>query len=162
MEKKKRICLQANGNELSDLTPKIILSLPICCHKTGDLVSKAVKLIIEKCMGLNPESSFTSVATDGDPHRRNIFNSMRQENENLIELKPLKHFHQKFLLGKYGINYDTKHLVKRIRSAIIGSQTMQLIKRPISKTNVKILLQTTEKTPTFIDNIIDVMPLLYQ
>ena len=47
-------------------------------------------------------------------------------------LKELKLFDQDLLFGQYGVNYDDKHLVKRLRSLVISQ------KRDIKLINVKL------------------------
>lgn len=106
---------------VQDSTQKIILNLPVCCHKNGSIIEEAIQAIVQEFNALNPLSSILNIATDGDPNRRKAINSMRSTNKYLSELKTLKHFEQQFLLGEFGVNYDPKHIIKRLRSAIIGN-----------------------------------------
>lgn len=74
------------------------------------------------------------MATDGDLNRRRIVNSLRVENCMLDELKKLELFDQQLLFGTMGINYDPKHLAKRLRGMLISDKrSIVTIKRGFNK-----------------------------
>ena len=58
--------------------------------------------------------TLVNLATDGDLNRRCTINTLRSENM-LEELKGLELFDQNLFLGSLGVNYDPKHLSKRLR-----------------------------------------------
>lgn len=128
-----------------DRTQKIILNLPICSHKNGELITQAIQTIVNEFNTLNPSSEILNFATDGDPNRRKAVNKMRSSNKFLTELMFLRHFDQKFVLGEFGVNYDPKHIIKRLRSALIGNTSIQLIKRQFSKEDIRLLLRENTK-----------------
>ena len=136
------VAISGISDNQTDKTPRIICNFPICSHKNRDIIKKVIQEIDCTFSQFNPHSKLVNFATDGDPNRRNILNEMHRENERLIELKSLKHFDQKFLLGKYGINFDPKHIVKSLRSSFLGKQTFQLNKLPISSEIIKFFLKT--------------------
>jgi hypothetical protein len=150
------VTLSAISNNQSDKNPKVICNLPICSHKNSETLKTVIKEIRNNFHSLNPDSKIVNVATDGDPYRRNVLNEMREENQFLDELKLLKHFDQQFLLGKYGINYDPKHIVKRIRSYLIGKKSFQLIKVPITRDVLKFfLIKKSKETQEHINHLMD-------
>ncbi len=114
--------------------PRPILVSPICCHSNDELIRSALSAIIASFDQLNPLSTILNVATDGDSSRRLTLNSMRQPQTHLKCLLNLDLFDQNLLLGKYGINFDAKHIVKRLRSLIISTKrNIKLIKTSVSR-----------------------------
>ena len=80
-----------------------------------------------------------NVATDGDHYRRKALNHLRTESENPV-FRQMKFFNKKFIFGKYGLNFDVKHLIKRIRGIIISEKrNICLVKRSFSRTNIEVI-----------------------
>ena len=78
------------------------------------------------------------MATDGDACRRLVVNSLKSQNFVLEELKDLELFNQEFLFGSIGVNFDVKHLVKRLRGILISvARETTLIKRPFNKQHLR-------------------------
>ncbi len=151
------VTLSAITNNSDDKIPKILCNMPLCSHKNGNVIKDIINEIDSTFERLNPNSNIVNVATNGDPYRRNILNQMREENKDLNELKHLPHFHQQFLLGKYGINFDPKHVIKRIRSAIIGNKSFQLNKLSISKDTIRyVLLNSKKEDVSTINHLMDI------
>ncbi len=67
----------------------------------------------------NNSLSLVNVETDGDLNRRKAFNTLRKPNTELKELLELPLFEKNMFDGDKGINYDPKHLAKRIRGIFI-------------------------------------------
>lgn len=84
----------------SDNYPRPVVISPICSHSNDELVSEAIKLIIESFHSLNPGSSIVNVATDGDASRRKTLNKLRSPQTKFSVLKRLQLFDQNLLLGK--------------------------------------------------------------
>jgi hypothetical protein len=95
------------------------------------------------------------MATDGDACRRLVVNSLKSQNFVLEELKDLELFNQEFLFGSIGVNFDVKHLVKRLRGILISvARETTLIKRPFNKQHLRELFPTS-KYPT-IESLLNV------
>ena len=136
----------------NDHTPKPIICIPICSHENGHLVSDIIRCIITEFKRLNPNSVIVNLATDGDLNRRKMLNKYREANQENHILSQLKLFPQNFLLGKFGINFDPKHLVKRLRGIIISDKrSITLIKRPINKSILAMIYQNHNKIETLIN-----------
>jgi hypothetical protein len=104
-----------------------ILIVPICSHNLENY--KEILEIIEfQFEALKPNALILNVATDGDKYRRKIYNSLRRlKPSQIFDDMPL--FYNHFLFGKWGINYDWKHLTKRFRGISISkTRSMTLIK----------------------------------
>ena len=96
-----------------DIIPKPILVLPVCSH-TFPQVTDAIQNIIEIFERLNETATLTNVSTDGDPYRRKVLEELRQPSNKTL-FSQMKYFDKNLFLGRYGINYDIKHLIKRIK-----------------------------------------------
>ena len=121
--------------------PTPIVISPICNHSNDEFVRESIKEIIRSFTNLNPESNIVNVATDGDSSRRKTLNSLRCIQTEFKSLVNLKLFDQNLLFGRYGINFDAKHLVKRLRSLIISEKRdCKLINLNINRFHVADLL----------------------
>ncbi len=126
-------------DKISTLKPIIIV--PICSHSFDKLLDiiKEIETVFEK---FNPEANILNVATDGDKNRRKLFNTYRRinfDNTEAFDKMPL--FDQYFLFGKWGVNYDWKHLTKRIRGILISkTRSITLIKHSINKATIETFL----------------------
>ena len=90
-----------------------------------------------------------NIATDGDHARRKTLNQMKKLNHSLPVLKLLKNFDRNLVCGEYSVNYDPKHLAKRIRSIMISSsRTMLLNKVQINSNQVEALLKSKNISQT--------------
>ncbi|CAF0901890.1 unnamed protein product [Brachionus calyciflorus] len=70
----------------TDIIPRPILVLPICCHSNENLISNSIKIIIETFERICPDGQILNVATYGDPNRRVALNLLRKPNETFISL----------------------------------------------------------------------------
>ena len=126
----------------SDYMAKPVLILPICSHKYEEQ-GAIVRSIIDIFSRVNPAAKILTVATDGDPFRRRLLNDLRwpsSSNENL-ELKGLHLFDNRLLLGSHGINFDAKHLAKRLRGILISEKReIKCISRSINKSLLKLCI----------------------
>jgi hypothetical protein len=104
----------------SDNYPRPILISPICNHSNETLLIESIKEIATQFKELNSDAFLVNVATDGDPSRRKTLNSMRRPQRHLKALHGLPFFDQNLLLGYLGINFDAKHIIKRLRSLIVS------------------------------------------
>ena len=100
-----------------DIIPKPILIIPICNHTNTCMLNEILPKIVDGFKELNPASKLVNLATDGDPNRRKVLNSMRMPNLSLPALRELKFFDQNLFLGNMSINYDPKHLLKRLNQS---------------------------------------------
>lgn len=123
-----------------DITPRVVLTLTICCHDDQYLIVEIVETVVKVFNDLNPHSRLINFASDGDPARRKAMNSLRIENTCLPALKDLKLFDQQLILGKMGFNLDPKHSPKRRLLAISDTKSITLIKKSINKVNFRLLL----------------------
>ena len=77
---------------------------------------------------------------------------MRSKNCNLEILYELQYFDQNFLLGKFGINFDPKHLIKRMRGMLISNtRSITVIKRPFNKKYLENQLKDVPSIEYFLD-----------
>lgn len=122
-----------------DIVPRPILVFPLCSH-TFPEIKEAICQTISIFNEFNPDSHIINIATDGDHYRRKLINDMRQlSNKSIFYRMPL--FSPDFVLGKFGLNFDIKHLIKRIRSLLISdSRSIQLINRPLNKSHIMTML----------------------
>lgn len=126
----------------SDNYPRPVLISPICNHSNDNLVRNAIKEIVSNFHSLNTGSHIVNVATDGDTSRRKTLNSLRSPQTHLTVLHRLPLFDQNLLLGRYGINFDAKHLIKRLRSLIISSKRdVKLIQVKVNRFSLGELLK---------------------
>ena len=132
-----------------DLTPKPIIIVPICSHESYGLLEEAIPNIIQSFKTLNKNAILLNIATDGDHARRKTLNQMKKLNHSLPVLKLLKNFDRNLVCGEYSVNYDPKHLAKRIRSIMISSsRTMLLNKVQINSNQVEALLKSKNISQT--------------
>ena len=135
---------------LSDIsissTPKPVLILPICDHSSlFDVQRRAIIAIIETFEKENSEAKICSIGTDGDPSRRKLLNSLRKDNQNFPDLRFMNHFDANCLLGRIGINYDPKHLLKRFRGIFISDvKNIVFCKLPINKSHLRMILKDAD------------------
>jgi hypothetical protein len=135
---KEALCVTICEVSSSDLVPKPVKVLPVCC-KTLPNIGKIIKSVIDIFAEINTEAVMLNVATDGDHYRRKASNHLRTESDNPV-FRQMKIFNNKFIFGKYGLNFDVKHLIKRIRGIIISEKrNICLIKRSFSRTNIEVI-----------------------
>lgn len=114
-----------------------ILVVPLCCKSNADFIVLMIKIIADE-FECYPNCKLINVASDGDSSRRKALNSLRHTNIHLNALTDLQFFSQKLLFGRYSVNYDPKHLVKRFRGIFISDKReIQLIDRVINKDLIK-------------------------
>ena len=102
-------------------TQKPVVILPICDHSSLFVVQKqAILSAIENFELENEDAKICSIGTDGYPSRRKILNSLRRDHNDFSELKFMKYCDAFCLLGRIGINYGPKHLLKRFRGILIS------------------------------------------
>ena len=116
--------------------------MPICSHTNSSQQLQIIKGIQDYFESENPNSILLNVATDGDVCRRSLLKSARMD---ILDkscdffLMPL--FDTKILLGKYSINFDPKHLTKRLRGMLISeNRNIILINKAFNKEHIKILI----------------------
>jgi hypothetical protein len=128
-----------------DITPRPILVLPICDHKNESLILEIIPEIIKQFNVHNKDASLVNLASDGDSNRRKALNKLRKKNNSLPIIEDLKLFDQMFLIGELGIDYDIKHIIKRLRSSIISeTNEIILIKKTVNKCHLRKLLAGEE------------------
>ncbi len=127
---------------IDDNVPRPIVILPICSHNSKEQMN-ILKYIIEQFEVLNPCSNLINIATDGDLNRRTCIKQNRipiADRDSIFYKMVL--FDCNLLFGKYGVNFDVKHLVKRIRGILISDKrNIILIKHPINKSHLELLLK---------------------
>jgi hypothetical protein len=106
--------------------PKVVLLLPICSHDCISILETSILFI--KSVIDESASKLVNIASDGDGKRRKLFNNLRITQEHLEELKRLHLFDQTLVYGRFSINYDPKHLVKRLRGMLISRSSKKEIK----------------------------------
>ena len=123
-----------------DTIPRPIIIFPLCCHRLFE-IKNVVQEIINIFNDINPKGKICNIATDGDPFRRKLLNNERELSKiSLFNCMPI--FSNRLLYGYFGINFDVKHLIKRIRGIIISEKRdIRLVKRSINKSHVKRFLQ---------------------
>ena len=110
--------------------------MPICC-KTLPILKTIFKAIKEVFIEKNPSAVLLNLATDGDPYRRKLLTSLRQPSG---LLDSLDYFNSDLMFGEISINFDVKHLLKRLRGILISNcRQMCLVKRKISKSSISSL-----------------------
>ncbi len=120
--------------------PKPIYILPVCCHTVNKL-EQIIKCIIDKFYKYNSNAHIVEIATDGDTFRRKILNSMRTFQIGFDEFYEMKYFDNRFVHGKIGLNFDFKHLIKRLRGILIAEKrSITLIKHAINKSSIQLFL----------------------
>ncbi len=118
--------------------PIVVLVLPICSHECTDLLKSAIECIQNKIE--SSSSTLINIATDGDGTRRKFFESQKKIQNYLPELAVLEHFDQSLLYGTLSIDYDVKHLIKRVRTSVVSKsdkKTIITIKTPFNKLHMK-------------------------
>jgi hypothetical protein len=91
----------------------------------------------------NESAIVVNMATDGDPSRRNALDRMREPNTSLPVLHEMPFFSTNLLYGEFGIDFDIRHIIKRIRGMLISStRTITLIKRSFDRQNIELLLES--------------------
>jgi hypothetical protein len=121
-----------------DSVLKPIKIAPTCAKYLNEF-ENIIREIIRNFNEMNPNSKIINLATDGDTYSRNILNNLRSKchDSSLVSLKYLSF---DLVLGKYGVNFDMKHLIKRLRGILISEKRhICFIKRKISKTNLEVL-----------------------
>lgn len=114
-----------------DVTPKPLLIVPVCNHTYGAF-AQHLTTIIDCIESSNPQATILNIATDGDHFRRKLLNELRRPSS--IALNVLPYFSTQLVLGKFTLNFDVKHLVKRLRGILISNnRSITLIKRPINR-----------------------------
>lgn len=132
-----------------DLTPRPILFAPICSHQSYGLLEMAIPNIEKSLKKLNKNAVMVNIASDGDAARRKTLNKMRRLNKSLPVLKLLNNFDLNLVCGEYSVNFDPKHIVKRIRSIIISkSRSMLLNKIHVNVCQVEELLKINNYSNT--------------
>ncbi len=129
----------ASNNE--EITPKPIMVIPICTHKSNS-ISSIVSYAIRKFHENNKNARIVAIATDGDPTRRKILKSFLQPTSHHLSsiTNELRYFDQEAILGNIGLSFDPKHLIKRLRGFIISDKrSMTLSKTPITKQHIRML-----------------------
>ena len=128
-----------------DSTPRPIIFAPICSHKSYGLLEKAIPHIAESFKNHNKDAVLLNIETDGDPARRKTLNSMRRPNKSLPSLKLLNNFDLNLVCGDYSVNFDAKHIVKRIRSCIISpTRSILLSKVHLNSRHVEMLFKSNK------------------
>ena len=124
---------------VSDVVPKPILVVPVCSHTLPQIVS-FIETSIATFESQNENAFITNISTDGDPYRRKVLEEQRRPCYD-FNVSQMKYFDNNLFLGKYGINYDIKHLIKRIRGIIISpKRSITLIKRSINREHIEAYL----------------------
>ena len=133
---KEALCITIGAMRAEDNIPKPIILLPICC-KTLPILKTIIKTIKEVFIEKNPSAVLLNLATDGDPYRRTLLTSLRQPSG---LLDSLDYFNSDLMFGEISINFDVKHLLKRLRGILISNcRQMCLVKRKISKSSISSL-----------------------
>ena len=84
---------------------------------------------------------------------------MRLKYCNIEILYELQYFDQNFLLGKFGINFDPKHLIKRMIFMLISNtRSITVIKRLFNKKYLEKLLKDVPS----IDHLLDLKDIHYK
>ena len=122
--------------------PKPIVLLPICSHTNSSQQLQIIKTIQDCFESENPNSILLNVATDGDVCRRSLLKTARMDIlDKSCVFYSMPFFDTKLLFGKYSINFDPKHIIKRLRGRIISESTcIKLIKKSFNREHIKILL----------------------
>ena len=102
---------------------------PICSHESYGLLHQVIPYIVESFTSNSKEAILLNIATDGDTARRKSLNSMKRPNNSLGVLKLMKYFDTNLVCGNYSVNFDPKHLAKRIRSIIISSSRSMVLNK---------------------------------
>lgn len=132
---KDALCIAINKIDSNDTLIKPILLIPLC-GKTFELLPFVVKTIIDMFKQFNPKAVMVNISTDGDTYRRKTFNELR-EASNEIFFSNVKYFSNQFVYGQLGLNFDVKHLVKRIRGILISEKrSIHLIKRSFGRDHI--------------------------
>jgi len=113
------VTLANNGKNVS--SPKPVVLFPICSHSNANIIHECIPLIFQHFLSLNQDAKMLNIATDGDPNRRQALNSLKELNHSLSILKEMKFFDRFLVKGELPVDYDCKHLVKRIRNALISN-----------------------------------------
>ena len=140
---KEALCITILQLSSSDSVPKPVYIVPTC-SKTLQMLETIVKSVVENFIEINPSGEIINIATDGDPYRRKILNSLRSKSSD-DTLKSLKYFSCDLVYGKYSVNFDIKHLIKRIRGILISQKRqMCLIQRKVNRTNLELLIPSKQ------------------
>jgi hypothetical protein len=106
---------------LRDTLPRPIIILPLCSHDINSKEKQIILEIISEFESMNPNGVINSEGTDGDGVRRKVLNDLREPVKD-DWFADFKNFDRTALLGRIGINFDPKHLLKRIRGTLIGDK----------------------------------------
>ena len=124
---------------VNDCIPKPVIMLPICCKKC-DVLEEIIKTTIKKFEEINTFGCLLNNASDGDSYRRSKFDEMRETSKYdsvVVVVSQFKLFNSKIMVGKLSINYDVKHLIKRLRGILISdNRQICLLARSINKNHV--------------------------
>ena len=116
----------------TEYNAKPVLSMPICSHATANEQGMIFKKIFDvwSCDPDFKDSLLVEIGTDGDAVRRSVLHNMAKvelpEDVSFYKyLKDLDYMEMETLPMGVTVNYDGKHLCKRIRNNILsGSITM--------------------------------------
>lgn len=135
---KDALCMCLNKISATETLTKPIIIIPVC-GKTLNILERVIETIITKFEKLNPQAKLINLATDGDAFRRKLFNGFREPAEEGF-FSHLRFFSTQFVFGKYGLNFDAKHMIKRIRGILISDQrNICLIKRSFCRQNIALM-----------------------
>ena len=127
-----------------DIVAYPILVMPLCEKKNSYNLTNILKCIVAE-FNKYSNSNIINFATDGDSTRRAIFNNLREQNHDLIELKDLTLFDQNFVFREYGLDYDGKHLVKIVQKIFTNEKRqMKLISTGIHKKHIELFFNGTQ------------------
>ena len=131
---KEALCITISKMDRHHNTPKPVIILPVCSHivtELPDIIREIAKIFYE----INPNSKLLNIASDGDHYRRKMFNEMREPSKDPF-YSELPYFDTNLILGEFGLNFDVKHLIKRLRGKIINSKDTFLLKRNINRGHI--------------------------
>lgn len=136
------LCITIGKIDSHDIVPYPLAIVPICSHDFLEL--KNIFILISELFSMsNPNSTLINIATDGDHFRRMILNEMRREALDpytYLVFSQMKYFNKTLILGKLSVNFDAKHLIKRIRGILISdSRSITLSKRMLTKKHIELL-----------------------
>jgi hypothetical protein len=115
--------------------PMPILVLP--CNHSLYQIKDAIRIIDEIFQELNPNAHLINIGTDGDHYRRKLLNSLRFKSFNDF-WNQLPLFDSNFVYGRLTINFDTKHVCKRLRGRLISDKnSTKCIQRGINKSHLE-------------------------
>lgn len=134
-----------------DLVSKPVLVLPICTHDIQDTIKDTLRIVIKEFKSFQ-DAKIVNIATDSDSNRRRLFAELKSEISGLSDLRCLELFEQRALLGRFGVNYDPKHIAKRIRGILISSQReIKLISTTVSKSHIEVILKNESNVSSLLN-----------